>query len=112
MDLTKTYLAKFKRNDLPDIKPGMVVRVWEKISDNNYSIFEGIIIKIKNRNSLNKTFTVRGKIAGQYLEKTFFYHSPVVAKIEIISQSKIRRAKLYFIRNISDHKLKKKLKKI
>jgi len=97
---------------LPEIKPGMKVKVWEKISDNNFSIFEGFIIKIKNRNSINKTFTVRGKAANQYLEKTYFYHSPIIKKIEIISTHKTRRAKLYFIRNLSDHQIKRKLKKI
>ena len=111
METINTFLSKFKRKDLPEIKPGMNIRIWEKLNQNNYSIFEGIIIKIKNKNSLNKTFTVRGKSAGQYLEKTFFFHSPIVDKIEILSKSKTRRAKLYFVRNISDRKLRKKLKK-
>lgn len=107
------YLNKLKTKDsLPEIKPGMTIKVWESVSDNNYSIFEGIVIRVKNKNSLNKTFTVRGKVAGQYLEKTFFYYSPVINKIEVISRAKTRRAKLYFVRNISDHKLRKKLKKI
>jgi len=106
-------LEKQKRTDLPEIKPGMIIRVWEKIDNKNpekISPFEGIVISIKNKNSINKTFTVRGNINNYYVEKTYFYHSPVIAKIEIISIGKIRRAKLYFIRNISEHKLRKKLK--
>ncbi|MFH7859780.1 MAG: 50S ribosomal protein L19 [Candidatus Aenigmatarchaeota archaeon] len=108
-------LEKYLRKDLPEIKPGYIVRVHQKYSDKGkerISIFEGFIISIKNRNSLNKTFTVRGKAAGQYLEKTYFYHSPSILKIEILGKSKVRRAKLYFIREISEHKIKKKLKPV
>jgi large subunit ribosomal protein L19 len=112
MNLKTNILEKLKRTDLPDIQPGMEVKIWEKLPDKGYSIFQGIIISIKNKNSLNKTFTVRGKVADQYLEKTYFYHSPVIHKIEIISKHKARRAKLYFIRNISERKIKKKLKKL
>jgi large subunit ribosomal protein L19 len=108
-------MEKQLREDLPEIKPGLIVRVHQVYKDKNkerISIFEGIIISVKNRNSINKTFTVRGKAAGQYLEKTYFYHSPTIKKIEVLGESKARRAKLYFVREISEHKIKKKLKPV
>jgi large subunit ribosomal protein L19 len=108
-------IEKKLRKDLPEIKPGLIVRVHQAYKDKNkerISIFEGIIISVKNRNSINKTFTVRGKAAGQYLEKTYFYHSPTIKKIEVLGESKARRAKLYFVREISEHKIKKKLKPV
>ncbi|MCS7183843.1 MAG: 50S ribosomal protein L19 [Patescibacteria group bacterium] len=112
MKAISDFLKKFQRTDLPEIRPGMIVKVFEKIDNDNKVIpFEGLIIKIKNRNSINKTFTVRGKVANQYIEKTYFYNSPVISKIEIISKNRVRRAKLYFVREISEHRLKKKLKK-
>jgi len=106
---------KFKRTDLPEIKPGMVVRVWQIFKEGNKEIvspFEGIVIAIKNKNRLNKTFTVRGKAAGQYVEKTYLFHSPVIKKIEVLGVSKTRRAKLYFVRNLSEKELRKKLKTV
>jgi large subunit ribosomal protein L19 len=106
-------LEKQKRTDLPEINPGMLVRVWERIDIKNpekISPFEGIVISVRNRNSINKTFTVRGNISNYYVEKTYFYHSPAVYKIEIIAIGKTRRANLYFIRDISESKLRKKLK--
>jgi len=115
MDVIKKIEEKFKRKDLPEIEPGMIVKVWQIFKEGDKEIvspFEGIIISVKNRNRLNKTFTVRGKAAGQYLEKTYLYHSPVIKKIEILGKTKTRRAKLYFIREISDKKIKKKLKPI
>ena len=115
MDLIKNFEEKFKRTDLPELKPGMIVRVWQTFQEKNKEIvtpFEGIIIAIKNKNRLNMTFTVRGKAAGQYVEKIYPYHSPVIKKIEILGESKTRRAKLYFVRKLSDHEIRKKLKPV
>ncbi len=113
MSLIQQFGTKFKRKDLPEIKPGMTVRVWQIFEEKGKEIvapFEGIIIAVRNKNSLNKTFVVRGKVAGQYIEKIYPYHSPIIKKIEILGQAKTRRAKLYFIRTLSEKKLRKKLK--
>ncbi len=115
MDLIKNFEEKFKRADLPELKPGMIVRVWQIFQEKNKEIvtpFEGIVIAIKNKNRLNMTFTVRGKAAGQYVEKIYPYHSPVIKKIEILGESKTRRAKLYFVRKLSDYEIRKKLKPV
>lgn len=115
MSIIDKFEEQFKRKDLPRIEPGMIVKVWQVFKEGNKEItspFEGIVIAVKNKNRLNKTFTVRGKSAGQYLEKTYLYHSPSIKKIEILGKAKTRRAKLYFIREISDKEIKKKLKPI
>ena len=115
MSVIEKFEEKLKRKDLPEIKPGMIVRVWQIFKEANKEIispFEGIVIAVKNKNRLNKTFTVRGKVAGQYVEKIYPYHSPVIKKIEILGQTKIRRAKLYFVRNLSEKELRKKLKPV
>ncbi len=115
MDIIKNFEEKFKRNDLPELKPGMVVKVWQISKEKNKEVltpFEGLVIAIKNKNRLNMTFTVRGKVAGQYVEKIYPYHSPIIKKIEILGESKTRRAKLYFVRNMSDYEIRKKLKTI
>jgi len=104
---------RYLRNDLPEIKPGMVVRVWQKIKEKKREFiqpFEGIVISVKNKKGTRKMFTVRGSAAGQMIEKTYPYNLPTIEKIEILKQGKARRAKLYFIRKLHPREIKKKLK--
>lgn len=115
MSLIQKFSEKFKRKDLPEIKPGMIIRVWHIFNEKGKEIispFEGIVIAVRNKNSLNKTFIVRGKAAGQYVEKIYPYHSPVIKKIEILGVSKTRRAKLYFVRKLSEKDIRRKLKTV
>ena len=115
MSVIEKFEEKLKRKDLPEIKPGMIVRVWQVFREGDketLSSFEGIVIAVKNKNRLNKTFTVRGKAAGQYIEKIYPYHSPVIKKIEILGITKTRRAKLYFVRELSEKEIRKKLKPV
>lgn len=111
------------RTDLPEIKPGMIVRVWQKFYEITVSKkggkpetkeitkpFRGIVIAVKHGKGIGETFTVRGEAASQTIEKVFPYHSPTLKKIEIIGTSKTRRAKLYFLRDLSPHKIRKKLR--
>ena len=72
--------------------------------------FRGIVIARKHGNEIGATFTVRGEASGQIIEKIFPIHSPMVKKIEVIGESKTRRSKLYFIRELSPNKIRKKLK--
>jgi large subunit ribosomal protein L19 len=120
--------AKYLKTNLPEIKPGMIVRVWQKFSEKEKGKvkksgvaktfiekeitkpFRGIVIAIKHGKGVNRTFTVRGEAAGQTIEKIFPYHSPTVSKIEILGTSKTRRAKLYFLRKLSPHQIRKKLR--
>jgi len=94
-------LESFKRKDIPDIRPGDVVRVYMKIKDKDKEktqVFEGIVIARKHRKEIGATFTVRREISGIGVEKIFPLHSPLIEKIEILKRNKVRRAKLYYLR--------------
>ena len=71
--------------------------------------FEGIVIRIR-RNGFNTTFTVRKVSYGVGVERIFPLHSPLIQKIDIVQRGRARRAKLYFIRNLSDREIRRKLR--
>lgn len=94
---TKEFLKK-----LPDIKVGDTVKVHQKIKEGDkerIQVFEGVVLSIKHGRGIQGTITVRRIIAGIGVEKTFPFHSPVVEKIEIVSRGRVRRAKLYYLRD-------------
>jgi len=104
---------KYLRKDLPEIKPGYLVRVFQKIKEKKREMiqaFEGIVISVKRKKGTRVMFTVRGEAGGQMIEKTYPLHSPLIDKIEILGVSKVRRAKLYFLRKLHPREVKKKLK--
>jgi large subunit ribosomal protein L19 len=99
-DLIKSLEAK--KADHPDIGPGDSVRVHVRIvegSRERIQVFHGLVIRIGGGGN-NKSFTVR-RIAshGIGVERTFLFHSPRVEKIEVVRRGKVRRAKLYFMRD-------------
>lgn len=105
-ELTK----QFGKKNIPDIRPGDTVRVSFKVTEEaktRLQIFEGICIGKKHGNSLNGSFTIRKVSAGFGVERTFPIHSPLISKIEKIRSRKIRRSKLYFIRDLVGKKAKK-----
>ena len=88
------------KTDLPELRPGQTVRVDVKIKEGDKSriqAYEGIIIKIQG-SGIGKTFTVRKLSSGVGVERTFPVHSPIIDKITVIRNGKVRRAKLYFLR--------------
>jgi large subunit ribosomal protein L19 len=94
-------LESFKRKDLPEIRPGDIVRVYMKVKDKDKEkteVFEGIVIARKHRKEIGATFTVRKEVSGIGVEKIFPLHSPLIEKIEILKRKKVRRAKLYYLR--------------
>lgn len=99
------------KNDLPDIRPGQTVCVYQKIKEKEkerVQAFEGMVIAVKHGKGINATFTVRKISSGIGVEKIFPLHSPNIEKIEILSSAKVRRAKLYFLRkNPKKLKIKK-----
>jgi len=102
------------KTDLPKIKPGSIVRVHQKIEENGKTrtqIFEGIIIALKHGTGISGTMTVRKESFGVGVERVFPLHSPNIAKIEIVENKKVRRAKLYYLRELTGKRarLKKKL---
>ena len=86
----------------PDLRPGLTVRVHVKLREGEkerIQVFEGIVIAIR-RGGSRSTFTVRKISLGQGVERVFPLHSPAIAKIEIGRAARVRRAKLYFLRNL------------
>jgi len=109
MDKISLITNKYLR-EVPDIRVGMLVRVTERIKEGKNQTFEGIVIAKKHGKGINATFTVRGFVANQWIEKIYPLHSPNIEKIEILKKGRVRRAKLYYIRNISQKMIKKKIK--
>lgn len=95
------------------IKPGAVVRVWEKMKDGDkerISKFEGLVLARKHGSEAGAGFTVRATVAAVGVEKVYPLHSPVIDKVEIISTpKKIMRSKLYYIRTVSKKSARQKL---
>ena len=91
------------KSDLPDLRPGQTVRVDVKIKEGDKSriqAFEGIVIKIQG-SGIGKTFTVRKISSGIGVERTFPVHSPVIDNITVVRKGKVRRARLFYLRNRS-----------
>jgi len=90
------------RTDLPEIKSGMVVRVFYRVIEGGkerIQVFEGTVIAIKNR-GITKTVTVRKTSFGIAVERIFPVNSKLIQKIEVKKRQRVRRAKLYYLRNL------------
>ncbi len=86
----------------PELKPGQTVKVHQKIEEGGKTrvqAFEGLVIKINSGTGVDKTFTVRKVVEGIGVEKMFPLYSPTIEKIEVKKEGKVRRAKLYYMRN-------------
>jgi len=97
----KKIAALHNNAEVWDVKPGQEIEIHEKIKDgNNERIwkFKGLIIKVKHPNLHNGTFTVRGKVLGIDVEKVYPLNSTSIEKIILLDEKKIRRSKLYYIR--------------
>ena len=101
MNIIETLENEQLRNDIPEFRPGDTVRVHVKVVEGKterVQVFEGIVIARKNA-GVRETFTVRRISYGVGVEKTFPVHSPNVAKFEVVRNGKVRRAKLYYLRD-------------
>jgi large subunit ribosomal protein L19 len=106
------FNKKQVRNDLPEIRPGMEVRIHERIKEGEkerIQVFKGIVLAVKHGRGVSSTITVRSIVAGVGVERIWPLNSPKIQKIEIVRASKVRRAKLYFLRKLSPKKIKRKL---
>jgi len=98
------FAKKFAKNDIPEIKPGDVVRVHVKLAEKTKAggdktqAFEGLVIAKKHGKGTDGTFTIRKVSEGIGVEKIFPLHCPSIVKIEVLKHSKVRRAKLYYMR--------------
>lgn len=113
--MTEMLKQSAKATDIPQVHPGDIIRVHQKIKESGkerIQVFEGIVIKTHGKTGLNATFTVRKITYGVGVEKTFPLLSPSIVKIEFKKGSEVRRAKLYYLRELSGKSLKMKEKKI
>ncbi|KHD86159.1 50S ribosomal protein L19 [Heyndrickxia ginsengihumi] len=97
-EITKDQL----RSDIPSFRPGDTVRVHVKVIEGTrerIQVFEGVVIK-RRGGGISETFTVRKVSYGVGVERTFPLHTPKIAKLEVVRRGKVRRAKLYYLRNL------------
>ena len=101
MDAVKNLTAGMMKEDAPVIEIGSTVRVHVKIREGErerIQVFEGTIIAMKG-SGISSTFTVRRVSYGVGVERVFPVHSPNVAKVELVRSGKVRRSKLYYLRD-------------
>jgi large subunit ribosomal protein L19 len=108
---------KGEKETLPDIKPGMTIRIYQKIKELNIKgeekervqYFEGMVIAKKHGKEKGGTITVRKVSDGVGVEKIYPLNLPTITKIEIKKQADVNRAKLYFLKRGYKKKLKEKI---
>lgn len=112
--ITKTEtFNKQSEKEMPDIRPGDVVKLHQKIKEGDkerIQIFEGVVIAKKHGQGISSTITVRKVVEGVGVEKIVPVHSPSLTKIEVVKSSKVRRAKLYYLRTAKGTKARLKNK--
>jgi large subunit ribosomal protein L19 len=102
MDLIREVTQEYLRTDIPDFRPGDNVKVHVRLKEGEkerIQIFEGLVIARKH-GGISETFTVRKISSGIGVERTFPLHTPSISHIEVSRRGRVRRAKLYYIRNL------------
>jgi large subunit ribosomal protein L19 len=110
MNPTDLVEQPYLRDDVPDFRAGDTVRVHVRVVEGErerVQVFEGVVIRSRG-SGLSKTFTVRKVSFGVGVERTFPFHSPMIAKVEIAARGDVRRAKLYYLRSRVGKKAKVK----
>lgn len=103
MDILKALEMEQLKSDVPSFNPGDTVRVHVKVVEGNrerLQAFEGVVIK-RQGTGARETFTVRRVSYGVGVERTFPVHSPRIEKLEVVRRGIVRRAKLYYLRNLT-----------
>lgn len=112
MNAVHTPVKTEERTQL-GIRPGDTVRVHQKVVEKGKTrlqVFEGLVLSVKHGTEAGATFTVRATMSGIGVEKIFPLYSPIIDKIEITRRSKVRRAKLYFIREKVAREVRRQLR--
>src|SRR5690554_978226 len=113
MHILDSVDAASLKTDIPDFRPGDTVKVHVNIVEGSRSriqVFQGVVIG-RSGEGIRETFTVR-KVSFQVgVERTFPVHSPIIDQIEIVTRGDVRRAKLYYLRNLRGKKAKIKEKR-
>ncbi len=103
MDFIKMIEEEQLRSDIPAFRPGDTVKVFVKVVEGEkerVQLFEGVVIARKGQ-GLSETFTVRRVSYNVGVERVFPVHSPRIEKIQVARRGKVRRAKLYYLRNLT-----------
>lgn len=102
-DLSDSY----KKSAVVDVRSGDTVRVHQKIKEGakeRVQVFEGLVIRVKNKNSSTASVLVRRIVGGHGVEKSYLLHSPLVTKVEIMKRGKVRRNYLTYMRKLQGKK--------
>lgn len=113
MDLIRLVEEPLLRPNVPDFSPGDTVRVYMKVQEGDkerLQAFEGVVIR-RRGGGLRSTFTVRKVSYGVGVERTFPLHSPMIERIEVLREGRVRRAKLYYLRKLTGKAARIKRKK-
>ena len=97
-----TLAASARRDDLPEFRAGDTLKVHVRVVEGNRSrvqVFQGVCIRVQG-SGIGRTFTVRKVSFGVGVERTFPLHTPIIEKIEVVTRGDVRRAKLYYLRNL------------
>lgn len=111
MDVSSLVPVEVKPN-MPDFGPGDTVKVSIRLKEGENTRtqnFQGLVIAVKKGGN-TPSFTVRRAIYGIGVERTFYYNSPTLEKVELLREGRVRRAKLYFVRGLSSRQLQAKVK--
>ena len=106
MNKTDLIEQPFLRSDLPEFRPGDTVKVHVRVVEGNrerVQVFQGVVIR-RSGGGIRETFTVRKISFGVGVERTFPLHSPSIARLEIVQRGRVRRAKLYYLRDLRGKK--------
>jgi large subunit ribosomal protein L19 len=106
MNDTDFIEQSFLRSDIPEFRPGDTVKVHVRVVEGNrerVQVFQGVVIR-RQHGGLRETFTVRKISFGVGVERTFPVHSPSIARLEVVSRGAVRRAKLYYLRDLRGKK--------
>ena len=113
MNPTDIIDADSLRDDVPEFRPGDTVKVHVRVVEGNrerVQVFQGVVIR-RQGTGVRETFTVRKVSFGVGVERTFPVHTPVIESIKVVSRGDVRRAKLYYLRELRGKKAKIKEKR-
>ncbi len=114
MNKTDQIEQPFLRTDIPQFRPGDTVKVHVRVVEGNrerVQVFQGVVIR-RSGGGIRETFTVRKISFGVGVERTFPVHSPSIAKFELVHHGRVRRAKLYYLRDLRGKKARIKERRI
>ncbi len=114
MNRTDLVDQAYLRTDVPEFRPGDTVKVHVRVVEagrERIQVFQGVVIR-RQGGGLQETFTVRKISFGVGVERTFPLHSPSIGKLEVVSRGKVRRAKLYYLRELRGKKARIKERRL